>query len=351
MQINNVTQNTPEWLALRRQCFTASEASAMLGMSKYLTRSELLRQKATGITPEVDANKQFLFDKGHAAEAAARPLAEAIAGKSLLPLTGTLDINGLKLLASFDGITLDERLIWESKMPNAALAAYLVTFHDLPDTHWPQVEQQLLISGAARCLFTVADTKIHAQLYYTSRPHRQLELLAGWQQFSEDLANYVHSEPIAAAVAAPIKQLPALIVQLSGAVESSNIALYRDAALEMIESINVELKTDDDFANAESMVKFCDAAEKELDTVKRQAIAQTATIDELFRSVDLLKELMRNKRLMLDKLVKARKESIKIEVMRDAQDKLRKHINGLNNRLVSVQMPFVPEDFAGVMKG
>ena len=239
-------------------------------------------------------------------------------------------------------------------MPNAALAAYLVTFHDLPDTHWPQVEQQLLISGAARCLFTVADTKIHAQLYYTSRPHRQLELLAGWQQFSEDFANYVHSEPIAAAVAAPIKQLPALIVQLSGAVESSNIALYRDAALAMIESINVELKTDDDFANAESMVKFCDAAEKELDTVKRQAIAQTATIDELFRSVDLLKELMRSKRLMLDKLVKARKESIKIEVMRDAQDKLRKHINGLNNRLVSVlsvQMPFVPEDFAGVMKG
>lgn len=48
MQINNVTQNTPEWLALRRDYFTASEAAAMLNNSLYQTRSALLRQKSTG---------------------------------------------------------------------------------------------------------------------------------------------------------------------------------------------------------------------------------------------------------------------------------------------------------------
>jgi predicted phage-related endonuclease len=45
--------------------------------------------------------------------------------------------------------------------------------------------------------------------------------------------------------------------------------------------------------------------EKRLALVKSQALAQTASIDELFRTIDALKEEMRSKRLTLDKLVKA----------------------------------------------
>ena len=106
MKVLNLQQGSPEWLAARAKHFTASEASAMLGLSKYTSRNELLRQKATGIAKDIDSNTQRLFDAGHEAEEAARPIAEAIVGDTLYPVTGTAEIDGLPLLASFDGLTL-----------------------------------------------------------------------------------------------------------------------------------------------------------------------------------------------------------------------------------------------------
>ena len=82
MEIINVIQGSPEWAAARAMHFCASEAAAALGLSKYTTRAELLRQKATGITPEVSPQQQRIFDAGHEAERAARVHAERIAEKS-----------------------------------------------------------------------------------------------------------------------------------------------------------------------------------------------------------------------------------------------------------------------------
>lgn len=50
---HDIDQGTPEWLALRAQYFTASEAPAMLGVSKYMKRTELLGQKLRGAVREV----------------------------------------------------------------------------------------------------------------------------------------------------------------------------------------------------------------------------------------------------------------------------------------------------------
>ena len=58
----NLIQGSPEWLAARTKYFTASEANAMMGESKYQSRSALLKQKATGIAEEVDAATQARFD-------------------------------------------------------------------------------------------------------------------------------------------------------------------------------------------------------------------------------------------------------------------------------------------------
>ena len=87
MNIIEAAQGSAEWLQIRTKHFTASEAPAMLGLSKYKTRSDLLREKATGMTEEVDANKQRLFDAGHESEAVARPLAEAFLQEDLFPAT------------------------------------------------------------------------------------------------------------------------------------------------------------------------------------------------------------------------------------------------------------------------
>ena len=98
MKTHNLTQGSPEWLAYRATHFNASDAPAMLGCSPHKTRTELMHEMHTGLTPEVDAATQRIFDDGHRFEALARPLAEAIIGEELYPVVGSLG----KLSASFD---------------------------------------------------------------------------------------------------------------------------------------------------------------------------------------------------------------------------------------------------------
>jgi len=114
MKTHHVQQGTAEWLALRAGYFTASEASAMMGVSKYQTRSDLIKKKSTGIADDIDENTQRLFDRGHATEATARVIAEGIIGQDLYPATVSDDMD--YLLASLDGMTMDDSIIFEHKL-------------------------------------------------------------------------------------------------------------------------------------------------------------------------------------------------------------------------------------------
>ena len=117
MQTHNLVQGSIEWLAHRRQYFNASDAPAMMGVSSYKTRNELLHELHTGMTPSVDAATQRRFEDGHRFEALARPLAEKIIGQDLYPVVGTI----VNLSASFDGLTIDKSVAWEHKTMNAEL--------------------------------------------------------------------------------------------------------------------------------------------------------------------------------------------------------------------------------------
>ena len=141
MKTLDLIQGSEEWQAARAKYFTASEAPAMLGLSKYQSRQELLRQKATGHAPDVSEQKQRLFDRGHEAEAAARTIVEEIIGDELFPATGTLEFDGLPLLASFDGLTMSEDIVWENKLFNASLVNDIES-GALDNHYWPQLEQQ-----------------------------------------------------------------------------------------------------------------------------------------------------------------------------------------------------------------
>ena len=354
MQIaENVIQGSPEWLALRAKHFCASEASAMLGLSKKLSRNDLLRMKATGDEREFSAwVRDNVLANGHAAEAAARPQAEAFLQEDLYPCTGTLEVDGLPLLASFDGVTMDESVVWENKLANADLIAALRE-GVVGDEYWPQLEHQLLVSGAARAYFTASDIDgaCRGFVWYESQPERRAQVIAGWRLFAEDLARYQPVEVLPAAVAAPIEDLPALTVEISGRVLSTNLAVWQDTVKARIQAISTDLRDDNDFATAESTVKFLEDGERRLALVKSQAQAQAADIDTLFRSIDAIAAEMRAKRLELDKLVKARKESIRGEILQFGREELRAHIDGLNKRLGKPYMPDTAwADFAGAMK-
>lgn len=349
MKIINAAQGSQEWLDIRAKYFTASEAPAMLGGSQYKTRQALLREKATGHAEDVDASKQRLFDRGHDAEAVARPLAEAIIGEDLFPATVATEIDGLPLLSSHDGITMDEQTNWENKLDNERLRAMIAT-GDLDAGYWPQVEQQMAVTGAARTLFTICDgEKITGHLWYESKPERRAQLIAGWKQFAEDLAMYQHVEPAQVATAAPINELPALMVEITGAVTASNLTQWKAVVTERIDGINTDLQTDQDFADADEMVKFLDNGEKRIDLVKAQAQAQASDIDAVFRALDEIKARMRTKRLELDKLVTKRKESIRGEIAAEASRKIADHVAALNRR-IGMALPPLPGNFAVVMK-
>lgn len=351
--LENAPQGSAAWLAARSKHFCASEAAAALGLSKYTTRDELLRQKATGLAEEVSPAKQRLFDAGHQAEALARPIAEGIAGTEFFPVVATREVDGLPLLASFDGIDLMDELIWENKLLNQSLVQQ-VQAGDLEPHYWLQLEHQLLVSGATRALFTTSDGTPEGThpLWYESKPERRAQLIAGWKQFAADLAAWVPPEAKPAPVVGKTPDnLPALLIQVTGAVTASNLPEYKAHALEVFKGINRTLTTDQDFATAESTVKWCADVESRLAAAKEHALSQTATIDELFRTIDDISAEARRTRLELDKLVKARKEEIRGEIVAGGITALREHIAQLNAAMPAPYMPQVPADFAGAIKG
>ena len=349
---HELIQGSPEWHAHRRAHYNASEAAAMLGMSPYLSRSDLIRAKATGSEQEHSLQTQALFQRGHDAEAAARKMAEDYLQEDLYAVTASREIAGLPLSASLDGLTMDDEIAWEHKLANADLFA-AVRAGTIPEAYRPQMEQQMMITGARRVLFMVSDgTPDHvAHTWYDGDPALRAKIIAGWQQFAADVAAYVPQEVIPAPVVAAPDELPALLVELVGEVRSTNLTTWQQAVTARIQAISTDLQTDDDFALAEKTVKFLDDGEKRLDVVKSQALAQTATIDELFRTIDSLKAEMRAKRLNLDKLVKARKESIRSEIVADGVKAFADHISALNAQIGKPYMPPVPADFAGAIKG
>lgn len=348
MKTHNLTQGSAAWLAYRATHFNASDAPAMLGMSPYKTRSELLHELHTGLAPEVDAHTQARFDAGHAAEAAARPIGEREIGEELYPVVGSEG----KLSASFDGMTMDGRIIWEHKLMNVYLANSLADGF-IPDSYHPQLEQQLMVSGAEKALFmaTSDDRTAMECVWYYSNPELRSRILQGWTQFAIDLAAFVPTATEVKPIGRSPETLPALHIEVTGMVTASNLAEYKAHALAVFGSINRELITDQDFASAESTVKWCGDIEQRLAAAKQHALGQTASIDALFRALDEISAEARATRLELDKLVKNRKDSIRGEIVSDGRNALADHMAALTARIGSTPMPAVPVDFAAAIKG
>lgn len=352
MNVLTVTPNTPEWMAVRAIHDTASEAPAANGKSKYTSRNDLMRQKATGLTPEVDGAKQALFNRGHEAEAGARSLAEAILDSELYPITATLTVDGIDLLASLDGATMDEEIIWEHKLFSEKLAAD-VRAGTLEPHYTLQLDQQLLVSGAKKCLFMTSNGTADkmAWCWYESSPEKFAALVAGWKQFRADLADYAAPAVDAEVIGHTPETLPALRIEVTGMVTASNLADYKAHALAVFAGINRELKTDQQFADADKVVKWCGDVESRLAAAKQHALSQTESIDALFRAIDDISAEAKRTRLELDKLVKARKEAVRGEIVAGGMTALREHITGLNHRLGKNHMPAINADFGGAVKG
>lgn len=360
MQQHNVTQGSAEWLALRAQHFSASDAPAMMGVSKYQTYKDLLREKATGLTPDIDPQTQARFDRGHAAEESFRPIAERLIGEPLYPVVGSIEIDGLKLLASFDGLTMDGEYGFEHKLWNESIADYMKATEEPPEQYVWQLEQQLLVSGAKLIHFITSDGTggKFVGCEYVSKPERRAALIAGWKQFAADLANYTPEEYIPKPVAQAVTALPAVAVQVSGAIAiRENFDTFKNALTEFVTTKLIrEPKTDQDFVDLDLQIKALVDAEKAIKGAEANMLSQVETVDAAKRMLDTLHKLARDNRLAAEKLLEEKKVSVRAEIIKEGRDAYDAHIRALNERIgkpyLSTSTKSVPDaDFAGAAKG
>lgn len=369
MKTHSITQGSPEWHAYRIEHFNASDAPAMLGISAYETRTQLMHRLATGITLDVDEATQRRFDDGHRFEALARPIAERIIGEELYPVVGSEG----KLSASFDGLTMDESICWEHKTLSEKLRilttlTHSVTGNDLPKEYQAQIEQQLMISGATKCLFMASrwvdtsegyecDDEVH--IWVTSNQSLRNALVQGWTQFAIDLEEYKRLlaageiEPAKVEViAAPVMDLPALSIQVSGSISLiTNLQKFGARLNEFVANINKEPSDDQGFADAEQAIKVLQNAQDALEAAESNALAQTSDIDEMRKTVKLYADTARTTRLMLEKMVKARKESIRLEIVQAAGIAFNAHVEALEAETRPIKLVVTRPDFAAAIKG
>lgn len=335
--IAGLIQGSDQWLAHRRTTRNASDASVMMGASPSISRRELVRLMANGLEREFsDYVQKFILDRGHEVEPALRRFAEGLIEDELFPITATTDDGYMG--ASYDGVTIDDKTIFEAKQYSEEKWQHIERGEIPPVDRW-QVTQQFAVNPDAEvCYYCCGDgTPDGTRFLKIERSQIEADiprLIAAWRQFDEDVANYQpepEAEPVP--VGRAPEQLPALSVQVTGMVTASNLAEFKANAMAVLGSINRDLKTDEDFANADKTVKWCQGVEERLEATKQQVLGQTADIEAVFRTMDEVKAEARKIRLELDKLVTKQKETRKEEIVQAGAKAVRAHYDTINETL------------------
>lgn len=353
MQIQNLIQGSPEWIAYRANHFNASDAPAMLGVSPYKTRNDLLKEMATGITPEVDAFTQALFDKGHRFESLARSIAEEIIGDDLYPVTGSEG----KLSASYDGLTANRKVCFEHKSLNKDILAATCA-SDLGIHLHVQMEQQIMIAEADKCLFMASEWDDQGNLiqevhhWYFPNAELRERLVQGWCQFAEDLKNFVPVEIDEKPEGKAAIELPALFLQAEGRLVNSNMEAFGAALTAHLEETRkMVYVTDQDFADADKRAKLYRETCEKLTLTKQAMLAQTVSIDEAFRMIDTWHEDLRTTALQIEKDCKKNKESKQLSIITDAKAEFSTFIAELQTGISPITLSYTMPQFAEAIKG
>lgn len=155
-------QGTPEWRAARFDHITASDVAAVMGRTKYKKRDALMEEKLSRQEPPIDDFKRRLFDMGHLAEDAARRWANQNLGVTFRPVV-LRSVAHPFLLASLDGFDPGHDLTLEAKYLGAE-ALRDVASRKIKAHHLIQIQTQLLVTGAKRCMYFAMDPNGNAEV-------------------------------------------------------------------------------------------------------------------------------------------------------------------------------------------
>lgn len=347
------------WLAYRANKKNASDAPAAMAVSPTRSRRSLVRQLATGVTPEFT---QFVQDrilqKGHDFEHLAGPLMSEYAGVDLYPVVGYLG----DYSASYDGLSMDWSIAAEHKSLNEALRECMFdgcTGTDLPIYHQVQMEHQCMVNEAIeRVLFMASKWTPQGELieerhcWYTPNLKLRGQILAAWESVEQDARDYDPASDEQEVLEKKVhEQLPVLKIDVHGQVLDSNLGDFERVVKQRIGAIATELKSDQDFADAiEDSRWLRDVADKMAAAVKA-ARGKMVDVDALFKMLEGLEKLADEKALALEKKVKKEKDERKAKIVTDAQADLDEHIKALNAQLGTMWMKRVIGPFDATIKG
>lgn len=149
MRLLDIDQRSDAWLAWRACGLGSSDAAAIVGLSPWTTRDELLLEKEMALRGERARDRDNgAMARGRRLEPVARDLYEQLMGWEAPPACGVhREHDWLK--ASFDGWVRERSLPVEIKCPNRA-DHELALQGDVPEKYAAQVPHLMLVSGASR---------------------------------------------------------------------------------------------------------------------------------------------------------------------------------------------------------
>ncbi|WP_127471927.1 YqaJ viral recombinase family protein [Thiomicrorhabdus aquaedulcis] len=312
----NLVQGSLEWLEFRKNHYPASEAPSMMGESKFEPlKPEDLALIRLGLKAVVVSDyQQTIFDNGHETEECARPLVAMLINEPLANTTCRMNVPSLSMMlsASLDGITFDGDTLFEHKQWNESLAEDVRNKSLTPAYTW-QLEQQLLVSGAKKVIFVTSDAfKLPAEdleqfrdslvtfseeqideagvrfhyaanhfeyMEYTPQPGKAQELIKGWENFEQTVAEVLVDNDVWASLAdeylAAKKELDVLMAQkdaIESRMEPFKKALINSAksagSIKMIGSgVEVSRMTRKGGLDEKSLLQFMSA--EELDSCRK----------------------------------------------------------------------------------
>jgi len=143
--------NTREdWLRWRKGGIGSSDAPIIMGVSEWSTPLKLYEEK---INPEIkeDDSNQYVKNRGNYFEPKIRAVFEGIIGQKFTPALAEMDQFRF-MRASLDGRNEDKTAIMEIKLVGKDDWAK-VNEERMLDKYLPQVQEQLLVTGAKVCYF------------------------------------------------------------------------------------------------------------------------------------------------------------------------------------------------------
>lgn len=180
-------QNSPEWHAFRRNHCNASEAPAAMGMGHFMPKNPVELCEVRNGTRKVYENAAMRA--GHVHEIEVRARIEEEFGDIVEPQVWEYTIDGIPLACSIDGLGMDNQ-VYEIKSPSSSTseAVLLARKGLVPGYYMAQIQQQLLVTGADRCLYVVRDPELtdgsHAILHkipVRANAQDQEDIIAAWK--------------------------------------------------------------------------------------------------------------------------------------------------------------------------